>query len=130
MAAVLLGSVACRAPRSAEAPTEPERLARTEFTQRIENFFEYDPLIAGKASSFLIHLTDLNDGAPVENAEVTLAVRGAGGAMGPAKARVGKVTGIYVAEVTVPTAGQYSIDFHVKSSRLDERMALDGFVAR
>ena len=57
------------------AQTEPETLSRTEFTSRVEDYFEYEPLHAGKASQFLIHLTDMSDGSPVEKAEVTLAVR-------------------------------------------------------
>jgi hypothetical protein len=44
---------------------EPEAIARTEFSDRVENFFEYEPLQAGKPSQFRIHLTDLSDGAPV-----------------------------------------------------------------
>jgi hypothetical protein len=110
---------------------EPETIARTEFTDRIENFFEYEPLTPGKPSRFLIHLTDLTDGSPVEKADVILAVRPASGA-GPAtetKARVGKVTGIYVAEVTVPAAGAYGIEFRVRSARINERMALTDFKA-
>ena len=115
-------------PAATVTHAEPERLARTEFTERIENFFEHDPLTPGKPSAFLIHLTDLADGSPVEKAQVTLAVRSvAGGVPVQVTARVGRVTGIYVAEVTVPTAGTYGIDFHVKSARVDERMTLDGF---
>jgi hypothetical protein len=127
--------VAAACGRGAPAPTtagaEPERLARTEFTERIENFFEHDPLTPGKPSAFLIHLTDLADGSPVEKAQVTLAVRAVGGgAPVQATARVGRVTGIYVAEVTVPSPGAYAIDFHVKSARVDERMTVDGFDAK
>ena len=40
-----------------------EALSRAEFTDRIENFFEYAPLKSGKTSQFLIHLTDLADGS-------------------------------------------------------------------
>lgn len=105
-----------------------EAEARTEFTDRIENFFEYDPLKAGKASQFLIHLTDLSDGTPVEKAEVTLNVRSKGGAeVAEVKAKVGKVTGIYVAEVTIPNPGEYDIEFHVKNVKIDERMPLSDF---
>jgi len=123
---------ACRSPEPPEAAAEPETIARTEFTERIENFFEYEPLAPGKPSAFLIHLTDLADGAPVEKAEVTLTVRPAttGGAATQIRARVGRVTGIYVAEVTVPAPGAYAIDFHVKNAILDERMPLDGFTTR
>lgn len=117
---------------TAAAEAEEEALARTEFTNRIENFFEYAPLKAGKASQFLIHLTDLNDGAPVEKAEVTLNIVPKGGSaasqmVGQTKAKVGKVTGIYVAEVTIPKAGDYDIEFRVKAEKLDEQLALTGF---
>src|SRR5262245_9155576 len=57
------------------ATDAPESASRTEFTDRVENYFEYEPLKRGKRSQFLIHLTDLLDGAPVEKAEVSLTVR-------------------------------------------------------
>ncbi|HEX8352851.1 MAG TPA: FixH family protein [Pyrinomonadaceae bacterium] len=112
----------------AEHAEEEEAESRTEFTDRIENFFEYDRLQAGKASQFLIHLTDLSDGTPVEKADVTLNVRSKGGAeVGQVNAKVGKVTGIYVAEVSIPAAGDYDIEFRVKNEKLDERMSLTDF---
>lgn len=125
----LLVAIACRSPQPPQAAKELETLSRTEFTDRIENFFEYEPLVAGKASKFLIHLTDLSDGAPVEKAEVTLAVRPATapGAGTTITAKVGRVTGIYVAEVTVPSPGDYAIEFRVRNPKLDERMVLADF---
>ena len=113
-----------------EAPSEePDPIARTEFTDRLENFFEYEPLHAGKPSQFRIHLTDLADGAPVEKAEVTLIVRPNGGRDPTVQtiARVGKVTGIYVAELNVPRSGEYDIEFHVKNEKLDEHLPLSDF---
>lgn len=108
---------------------EEEAVSRTEFTERIENFFEYEPLKVGKPSQFLIHLTDLSDGSPVEKAEVMLSVRdkSSKAEVAQAKAKIGKVTGIYVAEVSVAQKGDYGIDFHVKNSKLDERMSLTDF---
>lgn len=107
---------------------EEEALSRTEFTERIENFFEHDPLKAGKPSQFLIHLTDLSDGTPVEKAEVTLITRAKDGReVMQTKARVGKVTGIYVAELSIPNRGDYDIEFQVKNAKLDERMPLKDF---
>ena len=125
-------AASCRGPQPPEAAREPETLSRTEFTDRIENFFEHDPLASGKPSRFLIHLTDLSDGSPVEKADVTLTVRptGADGPGATTRARVGRVTGIYVAEVAVPGAGTYTIDFHVKNPKLDERMTLADFRAQ
>lgn len=123
----LLQSGCSRTP-PAVAEHEAEALSRTEFTERIENFFEYDPLKAGKPSQFLIHLTDLSDGAPVEQAEVTLITTAKdGSAVMQTKARVGKVTGIYVAEVSLPNRGDYDIEFQVKNAKLDERMPLKDF---
>ncbi len=125
---LLLVAASCSRNAHPTAETEEEAIARTEFTNRIENFFEYEPLKAGKASQFLIHLTDLNDGAPVEKAEVTLNIQPkGGGALAQTKAKVGKVTGIYVAEVTIPKAGGYDIEFRVKAEKLDEQLPLTGF---
>ena len=121
-------TVACSRGQPPAATEAAETVARTEFTERIENFFEYEPLKPGKPSAFLIHLTDLSDGAPVEKADVTLIVRRDGDARGAeTKAKVGRVTGIYVAEVTVPAPGRYTIEFRVKNPKLDERMVLDDF---
>lgn len=125
---IVLGGIACSRAEKASTSDEEEALSRTEFTGRIENFFEYDPLKAGNKSQFLIHLTDLSDGSPVKQAEVTLTMRSQGGAeVGQTKARVGKVTGIYVAEVVIPNAGNYIVEFHVKNDKLDERMPLTDF---
>ncbi len=120
---------ACSRVEQISTTDEEEALSRTEFTERIENFFEYDPLKAGKKSQFLIHLTDLSDGSPVEQAEVTLTIRsqGSGAEAGQTRARVGKVTGIYVADVVAPNPGEYNIEFHVKNEKLDERMPLTDF---
>src|SRR5215216_7996001 len=119
----------CSSRQQPQAKAEEEALARTEFTERVENFFEYEPLKAGKQSQFLIHLTDLTDGTPVEKAEVMLTIRkeGAGAEIAQTKARVGKVTGIYVADVTIPSSGDYDIEFHIKNPKLDERLKLTDF---
>jgi len=126
IAVVLFAS--CSSRQEPQAEHEEEALARTEFTDRIENFFEYEPLKAGKPSQFLIHLTDLSDGTPVEKAEVTLITRTKGGSeVMQTKARVGKVTGIYVADVAMPSSGEYDIEFHIKNTKLDERLPLTDF---
>jgi hypothetical protein len=133
--AVLLVSIlifqGCSKPQPATAPAaeEVEAIARTEFTDKIENFFEYEPLHSGKPSQFRIHLTDLSDGAPVEKAEVTLTVRpqGSSESIMQVVALVGKVTGIYVADVAIPKPGNYDIEFHIKNTKLDERFPLSDF---
>ncbi len=136
-ALLLLALIGCRTQEQKaadkagpnKADEEEEAIARTEFTQRIENFFEYEPLKAGKPSQFRIHLTDLSDGSPVEQAEVTLTIRAQGGGTESSqmKAKVGKVTGIYVAEVAIAELGAYNIEFRVKNTKLDERLPLADF---
>jgi len=128
----LLGLLGCSEPKPAAAPEaheEVEAIARTEFTERIENFFEYEPLHAGKPSQFRIHLTDLTDGAPVAQAEVSLTVRRKAGTdvVAQTTAKVGKVTGIYVAQLNVPQPGEYDVEFRIKNPKLDERLPLSDF---
>ena len=127
--AVLFG---CSSTPSTPVPVEneePEAIARTEFTDRIENFFEYEPLRPGKPSLFRIHLTDLSDGSPVEQAQVSLTVRRKAQleTVAQTTAKVGKVTGIYVAELSVPQVGEYDIEFHIKNAKLDQQLPLSGF---
>jgi hypothetical protein len=126
--AVSLGLASCAVRQTVATKAEEEAIARTEFTARVENFFEYEPLKAGKPSQFRIHLTDLSDGSPVEQAEVTLTVRAkAGESEGQTKAKIGKVTGIYVTELNIAKPGNYDIEFHVKNNKLDERLPLVDF---
>jgi hypothetical protein len=132
LAVLSLINIGCTEPPpepATAAHDEPEPLARTEFTERVENFFEYEPLHAGKPSQFRIHLTDLRDGSPVDQAQVSLAVHRPGDTakISETVAKVGKVTGIYVAELTVPQPGQYDIEFHIKNAKLDERLPLSDF---
>lgn len=125
--AALAGCSAQPTPPPA-ASYEEEALARTEFTARIENFFEYAPLKVDETSQFLVHLTDLTDGTPVARATVILTARPAqGGPTSTVTARVGRVTGIYVADVRLPQAGEYTIEFHVRNATLDERMRVSDF---
>jgi 5-hydroxyisourate hydrolase-like protein (transthyretin family) len=106
-----------------------EALSRTEFTDRLENFFEYTALRSGVPSAFLIHLTDLSDGTPVAEAQVELSVRPAGrdNEVASSTAQIGRVTGIYVAELSIPSPGTHDIEFRIRNDRLDERMILTDF---
>ena len=125
---IILLFAGCAEPEK-EHTEEVGALSRTEFTDRVENFFEYTPLKSGATSRFLIHLTDLNDGTPVEEAKVNLTIRenGSGNVVSQIESRVGRVTGIYVADVTISKPGNYNIEFHIKNNKLDERLPLTDF---
>ena len=130
VSAVFLAACSKQEP-AAPAPAAEEAAfnSRTEFTNRIENYFEYAPMRVGKPSQIRIHLTDLSDGSPVEQAQVTLAMRpkGSDEPVLQTTSRIGKVAGIYVAELTPTKAGDYDIDFHIKNDKLDERLPLSNF---
>ena len=110
------------------AENEVEPIARTEFSDKLLNFFEFAPLRPQETSSFLIHLTELKSGEPVAQADVKLLIKGPNGKhLDTVQAKVGRVTGIYVAEVKIPIAGTYGIDFVVKNDKLQDTMSLQGF---
>jgi len=125
--------VSCSKPTQDKAPAaqaeeEEEALARTEFTERVENFFEYEPLKTNRKSQFLIHLTDLSDGTPVEKADVLLIVRDSNNnEVTQTRARVGKVTGIYVADLGLTNKGSYKIEFQIKNDKINEQLPLTDF---
>ena len=65
----------------------------------------------------------------MEQAQVLLTVRRSSeeAKVSETVAKIGKVTGIYVAEMTIPQAGQYDIEFHIKNAKLEERLPLSDF---
>ncbi|HIB67819.1 MAG TPA: efflux RND transporter periplasmic adaptor subunit [Phycisphaerales bacterium] len=108
--------------------SEAEPIARTEFSEKLLNFFEFAPLKPQEPSSFLIHLTELKTGEPVSQADVKLIIKGPNGKeLDTVQAKVGRVTGIYVAEVKIPLEGTYGIDFQVKNEKLQDTLSLKGF---
>lgn len=117
------------AQQKSQAEQGDEPIARTGFTERLENFFEYAPLKPGQKSSFLIHLTDLSDGTPVAQARVVLrALDEKGAEAAKVEAKVGKVTGIYVADVTLDKKGAYTIEFQVKNEKLEDTLVMQNFM--
>lgn len=52
-----------------------EKEASTLYSDKLELFVEFDPIVVGKTSTFLTHLTNLNDEySPLTDAEVTLSL--------------------------------------------------------
>jgi len=109
-----------------EALPSVEPLSRTEFTGVLENFFEYEPLQAGRASRFRIHLTDLAEGTPVAEADITLKLLSGSKTIADARARPGSVAGVYLAELTPSAPGAVDLEFQVRTEALDETMRISG----
>lgn len=107
----------------------PELISRTEYSARIENFFQFQPLYAGKPSQFRIEPKDVSDFTPIEAAQITLTVRRVGSrqAVTVATSKPDKTKGVYLAQVTVATPGKYSIEFRIRNAKFDERMLVDLF---
>jgi hypothetical protein len=84
-----------------------ERLSKTVFTEKLGAYLVYSPLKAGQPSDFALHLSDLDEGAPVAKAEVTLNMRSKNNQAATAfKAEASETTGVYTAQVTLPKAGE------------------------
>lgn len=121
--------LSCAQPEQSPDIPERETLSRTGYTDRVVNFFDYDPLRAGQGSHFLIRLTDLSNGTPVGDADVVLTVRREDPTetVVETTAEIGEITGVYTADLAIPEPGSYEIEFRITNQTLDERIVLDGF---
>ncbi|MDZ7742493.1 MAG: efflux RND transporter periplasmic adaptor subunit [Bacteroidota bacterium] len=60
-----------------EASHDHEAVSVSMYTQQFELFMEYDPLVVGDTSGFIIHLTRLSDYKPLTGRAIILEVKGA-----------------------------------------------------
>ena len=110
-----LGCWGCGEATSAGAEAHDASEGGGSFTQLsvgIELFVEYPHQIAGVESEepWEIHLTSMEDWRPIEGAEVTLLLTGAGGARRQIVAE-DETGGIYEAVPTLPAAGTWQAEF-------------------
>jgi YtkA-like len=128
-----LSLTACsRAVSNPVSPNEAgaKQLSKTVFTEKVGAYLVYQPLKPGKPSEFALHLTDLAEGTPIGQAEVSLTVRAkAGQSPTQIKAEAGKTAGIYLAQVTLPKAGEYDIEFEIKHAKFTGRLTVTDFDA-
>ena len=107
---LLLG---CSSKKQVDAHTEGEEKAEsvqiTAYSAKSEVFMEFAEPVAGEKAAFLINLTRLADWKPVTEGALKMVFTPANGAplsfTVPAPAR----PGIYQAELTLATAGEYSL---------------------
>ncbi len=124
-ASTLLMLVAAACGRATPAPTptseEPESLSVTRWTETIELFAEYPPLVVGETSRIAIHLTNLDPFGAVTEGRVEVRLRGGGSdavfrADGPSR------PGIFRVDVRPTQAGMGDMVIVLQRAGLDERL--------
>ena len=111
-----------RGGTASEAANELPTLDVTHWTDKTELFMEYPVLVSGQKSLFAVHLTRLNDFAPVNEgrARVEFTPESGGQAtslIGPPPSR----PGAFRVEEAAPAAGRYRWALVLESSALSDR---------
>lgn len=128
VAAIAVGSTACRnnGNQSGEAHDDHghghggEAIAITLWTDKSELFMEYPPLVAGKPTRLVVHLTVLETFEPVRSGTLTVELA-SGGKSYEVISREPARKGIYLPEVTLPSEGSYRMTLHIESDQVDDR---------
>jgi len=94
----------------------------TLWTNKTELFMEYETLVAGHASSFLAHLTDLSDFQPIREGRLTLEFRGTSGKVSLFVADAPLREGIFRPAATLVEPGDYSLDLVLESPQVSDRV--------
>lgn len=103
----------------------PEKEASLHFSDKLELFVEYDPLMVGEVSSFAIHLTDLtNTYSPVEDAEVNFTLVIDREVTQKFTASMDK-PGIYIVDVSPQFSGEGVVNIEVSTSGFSQVFELD-----
>ncbi|MDP1569277.1 MAG: efflux RND transporter periplasmic adaptor subunit [Vicinamibacterales bacterium] len=116
----LIGALAAcgSAPPPAPVVEEPPAIAVTLWSPRTELFVEFPPLVAGAEARFAIHLTDLEDFAPLREGRVV--VRFEGEAITQFEVDGPSTPGIFGVDVTVPAARRYQMAIEVHAPGLTD----------
>ena len=102
-----------------------EKESRTLFTKNLELFVEFDPMILGKSSSFLIHLTSLNsDYSPLGNASVFLGIKIDGKQIQEIECSP-KIPGIYLGEISPQLTGDAEITIRIAKGEFVDQFIID-----
>lgn len=107
-------------PAPAPKEQEPTAVAVTIWTDKMELFMEYPPLVAGQEASFHIHLTDLATFAPLREGKVV--VRFEGERIDRFEVDGPSTPGIFNVTFKVPQARRYQVAVEVHSARLEDEL--------
>ncbi len=97
----------------------------TLYTENLELFTEFDPLVVGETSSFIIHLTQLNNNySPLADADVVLSLEIDGKKKQKSVSQAG-IPGIYHVEVSPQLAGDGKISIEIIKGEFSDQFVLD-----
>ncbi len=102
-----------------------EQESYTLYTGNLELFVEFDPIVVGETSTFIVHFTQLNqDYSPLANAEVNLTLEIEGKHTQLFKSHA-DIPGIYLVEVSSDFSGQGKIIFQINKEGFSDRFVLE-----
>lgn len=110
----------------AATPAGEEAIQVTAWTARTELFMEYAPFQPGKSSKILIHLTRLADGKPVSEGPLKLELHPATGQPLAFSVAAPARPGIFEVELSVPTAGSYTLEVMPEGKGFTDRISVPG----
>lgn len=131
LAVMMMITIGCSAKteKTAKAPAAEEPLQVTAWTAKSELFMEYAPLQPGKKSHFLIHLTRLADGKPVSEGPLKLELHPATGQPLVFTVAAPLRPGIFETELSVPSAGAYTLHVVAEGKGFSDRITVPGIQA-
>lgn len=125
--AVLLATslaVAC-GPRNEPAKAESRSLNVTDWTDRTELYMEYPPLVTGRAASFAVHLTRLDDFKPLAEGRPRIEFTPEdGGSPAVLTGSEPSRPGAFRVEGVPPAPGRYRWDLVIEAPGLSDRHRL------
>lgn len=117
-------AMACNNPSGARSGQEDNTHQHTDegsqytlFSQQVEFFIEHGPLVAGKESEFLVHLTRLDTYEPCSTGNVTVLIDGVSVTSGQAS-----TPGIFPVPFIPKKEGAFHAEFRYKDNDLNEKV--------
>lgn len=110
LALVMTVLAGCADHADKEKHADQEMIQVTAWSEKSELFMEFAPLVPGKKSGLLIHLTRIADGKPVTEGALKLLLRPVSGEPQTMTIPAPSRPGIYQAELTAPAAGRYRLE--------------------
>ncbi len=125
---ILIGCSNQDSKKQEQGHTEEKTTQVTVWSNKTELFMEYAPLVSGKKNALLIHLTRLADGKPVSEGALQLTLRPETGQPVLVTVPVPSRPGIYQAELTPASDGNYTLELQPQSPGFNDLIRVPGIV--